>query len=232
MLPLVLFLTDGLPTVGVRDESAIRTAAAKANVHRRRLFTFGVGYDVNAPLLSHLAQHSRAVSTFVLPDEIVRLSIEFGILTEYTAFLAREGTDLALRDDVLRQATANLATRAQQTRSGVGAVNQSINTHAQQTQVTLNRSNAFYDENMNRVQVARVQQVADQAFFQQGSRWVDGRMLNDPSPARPDRTVTVGSPEFMELVDRLAAQNCQGILAMSGEIPLSIDGETVLIKAE
>ena len=29
-----------------------------------------------------------------LIDEIVRLSTEFGILTEYTAFLAREGTDL------------------------------------------------------------------------------------------------------------------------------------------
>src|SRR6185369_3288875 len=29
-----------------------------------------------------------------LVDEIVRLSKEFGILTEYTAFFAREGTDL------------------------------------------------------------------------------------------------------------------------------------------
>ena len=31
-----------------------------------------------------------------LVEEIVRLSTEFGILTEYTAFLAREGTDLAI----------------------------------------------------------------------------------------------------------------------------------------
>jgi len=374
-LPLVLFLTDGLPTVGIRDESMIRTAAERANRHRRRLFTFGVGYDVNAPLLSHLAEHSRATSTFVLPgeeieavvslvyrrlrgpamsepelvvlddqgepttrrvadllpgslpdlfdgdqlvllgkyvgseplhfrlkgtvghepkefkfdfsldkattrnnfvprlwasrkiallveeirqagatastrasavhagaltdprlkelvDEIIRLSVEFGILTEYTAFLAREGTDLAQHDDVLRQATANLATRAQQTRSGAGAVNQSINMHAQQAQVTLNRSNSFYDENMNRVQVARVQQVADQTLFQRGARWIDGRVLNDGTPAQPDRTVAVGSPEFMELADRLAAQNRQGVLAVSGEILLRIDGETVLIKAE
>ena len=32
-----------------------------------------------------------------LTDEIVRISTEFGILTEYTAFLAREGTDAGIR---------------------------------------------------------------------------------------------------------------------------------------
>ena len=75
MLPIVLFLTDGLPTVGVRDEVAIRTTAIKANVHKRRIFTFGVGYDVNAPLLGHLARNSRATSTFVLPNEEIEAKV-------------------------------------------------------------------------------------------------------------------------------------------------------------
>lgn len=74
-MPLVLFLTDGLPTVGERREVAIREAAAKANVHKRRIFTFGVGVDVNAPLLSSLAQTSRAASTFVLPSEDVEVKV-------------------------------------------------------------------------------------------------------------------------------------------------------------
>ena len=35
-----------------------------------------------------------------LVDEIVRLSVEFGILTEYTSFLATEGTDLGNWSDL------------------------------------------------------------------------------------------------------------------------------------
>jgi hypothetical protein len=165
-----------------------------------------------------------------LVDEIVRLSVEFGVLTEYTAFLAREGTDLTQRDEVLRQAAANFVSRAQQTRSGMGAVNQAVNVQAQQAQVTLNRSNAFLDQNMNRVQVTRVQQIADQAFFQQGRRWVDARVLNSRAGDQPDQTVTIGSPEFMELVDRLTTENRQGVLSMSGEILVNVDGRKILIS--
>lgn len=74
-LPLVLFLTDGLPTVGVRSESAIRDAVAASNAHSRRIFTFGVGSDVNAPLLTNIASTSRATTTFVLPDEDVEVKV-------------------------------------------------------------------------------------------------------------------------------------------------------------
>jgi Ca-activated chloride channel homolog len=75
MLPMVLFLTDGLPTVGERNELAIRQAAKASNKHNRRVFTFGVGYDVNAPLLTTIAQQSRATSTFVLPEEDVEVKV-------------------------------------------------------------------------------------------------------------------------------------------------------------
>lgn len=68
-MPIVLFLTDGLPTVGERNEVKIREAAKKGNEFKRRIFTFGVGFDVNAPLLSHMAGASRAASTVVLPSE-------------------------------------------------------------------------------------------------------------------------------------------------------------------
>jgi Ca-activated chloride channel homolog len=75
MLPMVLFLTDGLASVGVRDESTIRADAVKANTHERRVFTFGVGYDVNVPLLDGLAMDTRGESTFVLPNEDVELKV-------------------------------------------------------------------------------------------------------------------------------------------------------------
>ena len=46
-------------------------------------------------------RRARSPATRELVDEIVRLSTEFGILTEYTAFLAREGTDLSQKDKVV-----------------------------------------------------------------------------------------------------------------------------------
>lgn len=74
-LPVVLFLTDGLPTVGQTSEAAIKEAARKINKAERRIFTFGVGYDVNAPLLTGIAKNTRATSTFVLPEENVEVKV-------------------------------------------------------------------------------------------------------------------------------------------------------------
>jgi Ca-activated chloride channel family protein len=74
-LPIVLFLTDGLPTVGNTSEAAIRDLAVKANPHKRLIFTFGVGVDVNTPLLDKLADQTRATATFVLPREDVEVKV-------------------------------------------------------------------------------------------------------------------------------------------------------------
>jgi len=74
-LPIVLFMTDGLPTVGQTSEAAIRELARKGNPHRRRIFTFGVGVDVNTPLLEKVAYESRATTAFILPGEDVEVKV-------------------------------------------------------------------------------------------------------------------------------------------------------------
>ncbi|MBU0755022.1 MAG: VIT and VWA domain-containing protein, partial [Planctomycetes bacterium] len=71
VLPLVLFLTDGLPTMGETSERAIRDLVSERNLHHRRIFTFGVGLDVNTPLLDKIARETRAAATFVLPGEAI-----------------------------------------------------------------------------------------------------------------------------------------------------------------
>lgn len=75
VLPMVIFLTDGLPTVGITQETAIREAVAKGNAHERRVFSFGVGYDVNAPLLTAVSRETRGAPTFVLPQEDVEVKV-------------------------------------------------------------------------------------------------------------------------------------------------------------
>lgn len=366
MLPLVLFLTDGLPTVGETSEKAIREVAAKANPHERRVFTFGVGVDVNTPLLDKIALETRATSTFVLPkedvelkvgqvfkrlvgpvlagpklqvldprtaggvafgrvrdltparlpdlfegdqlvllgqyvgdeplsftlegnyfgqprtftfnfnldkattknafvprlwasrqigaltdairdlgadnataatnpklkelvDEIVRLSKQFGILTDYTAFLAREGSDLSQPAFLSSEALKSFDEKALKTRTGYGSINQEFNNSAQRAQACVNPRNGYWDAQMNRVALSTVQQVNDRAFYKRGNRWVDSALVEKAS-APPSRTIEFGSEEFRQLAVRLARQNRQGCVALSGEILLNVDGESVLIR--
>ncbi|HBJ84306.1 MAG TPA: hypothetical protein DDZ88_10655 [Verrucomicrobiales bacterium] len=354
MLPLVLFLTDGLPTIGQTSEKAIREAVAKGNPHQRRVFTFGVGVDVNTPLLSRIARETRASAEFVLPkedvevkvgrvfdrlrgplltrpalrvlddpnrvsdlipsplpdvfegeqillsgtyrgeaplhfqlagtsaegerkfdftfnldkastanafvarlwasnkiavlseairdlgadgatanttelvNEIVRLSTQFGILTEYTAFLAEEGTSLAAAAANATRATGNYSDKAMKMRSGPAAVSQADNLQKAAESKQLNVRNRFLDEKMNAVEITSVQQCQAGAFFKKDNRWSDAAASK--AERAPDRTIEIGSTEFGHLVDELAADNRQGLLALRGELLLEHRGQIVLIR--
>ncbi len=366
MLPIVLFLTDGRPTVGpTTSEVVIRELVTKHNPYKRRVFTFGVGVDVNAPLLEKVADESRAKAEFVLPkedvevkvgkvfqrltgpvladvelevlgkdgepaigrtrdilpdklpdmfegdrlvllgqyvgkrpvtfkldgnylgkkrsfkftfrfnkadvhngfvprlwasrkiaelidvvrqmgadssasandpkakelvDEIVRLSTEFGILTEYTAFLAREGTEFGRRDRVLREAESLMESKAMRSRSGLDGVALSSNSMARKSQSTLNVRNGFYNEKMERVEIANVQQINDRAYYYKSDRWIDSSLVEKESQIKPDRTIEFGTEEFFELAMKLAGQNRQASIALRGDILLMVDGETVLVR--
>ncbi len=368
-LPIVLFMTDGLPTVGQTSEAAIRELALKGNRHQRRIFTFGVGVDVNTPLLEKIAYESRGTTTFILPaedvevkvadvfkrlqgpvladpklgisedadrrrarelipgripdvfegdqivvlgqykgeepleftlrgnyrgrprvfrfrlsldqsttrngfvprlwasrkigllvdaireqggapgvvsreakaaaspatrelvDEIVRLSTEFGILTEYTSFLAREGTDFSQKDKVLSEAENLFRNRAIQTRSGLASANQDLNNQYQKSMMCVNPRNEFLDATMNKVATTTVQQVCDLAFYKRRDSWVDSRLVSSATDVRPQRVISFGSQEFRDLAAKLAREGRQGSIALRGDILMLIDGQPVLIKA-
>jgi len=71
----LIFLTDGLPTEGVTDSPSILSNFAVNAPANLRLFSFGVGYDVDTILLDTLAQDHHGRSTYVQPgmnlDEIL-----------------------------------------------------------------------------------------------------------------------------------------------------------------
>ena len=62
---LLLFITDGQPTIGETDESVIAQHAKDGRKTKTRLFTFGVGEDLNARLLDRLAAEGTGTSDFV-----------------------------------------------------------------------------------------------------------------------------------------------------------------------
>jgi Ca-activated chloride channel family protein len=96
-LPIVLFLTDGQPTVGERDPSVIASNVAK---HResRRLFTFGVGADLNVSLIEQLALEGRGTASFVRPEESVERAVGI-VASRLTSPLV---TDVRVHSDGVR----------------------------------------------------------------------------------------------------------------------------------
>lgn len=172
-----------------------------------------------------------------LRDEIVRLSTTFGILTEYTAFLATEEVDLARRDQVLRLSQGGF--ESTRTRSGAGGVSQELNNDASRQKDWASPVQSYKVAGkageMETVEVQGCQQVGDQALFRRGTRWIDARLmaraLATGQSAEPTRTVEFGSTEYFTVCNQLATEGRQGLLAQTGEVLLLLNNENVLVKA-
>jgi Ca-activated chloride channel family protein len=71
----ILFLTDGLPTVGITVTSDILRNISKANELKTRIFVFGVGDDVNTELLDRISSDNRGTSVYVAEDEDLEVAV-------------------------------------------------------------------------------------------------------------------------------------------------------------
>ncbi len=71
----VLFLTDGLPTVGTTETAEILKNVARANGRNARIFVFGVGHDVNTELLDRISSDNRGTSVYVGEGEDLEVAL-------------------------------------------------------------------------------------------------------------------------------------------------------------
>ena len=81
---VIVFLTDGEPTVGETDEDTIVANVKKNNAGATRVFCFGLGADVNTHLLDKIAEETRAAAQYVLPEEDIEVKVSsfFSKITE------------------------------------------------------------------------------------------------------------------------------------------------------
>jgi Ca-activated chloride channel family protein len=98
---ILVFLTDGLPTVGETNIGRIVENTRGARAPGVRLFTFGVGYDVNTALLDKLASENAGVADYVEPKENLEIKvsnffakINFPVLTDLILNMGGVETDL------------------------------------------------------------------------------------------------------------------------------------------
>jgi len=71
----IVFFTDGRPTIGETDADKIQKNVLAKNTANTRIFTFGVGDDLNASFLDQLAEQSRALSTYVREFEDIEAKV-------------------------------------------------------------------------------------------------------------------------------------------------------------
>ena len=96
-LPLIVFVTDGRPSVGEQDPRRIADRVEQGR-GRARVFAFGVGHDVDTHLLDALSAAARGTTTYVEPGESIARALELlGAKIRHPVL-----TDLALGDAAVR----------------------------------------------------------------------------------------------------------------------------------
>lgn len=72
----VVLLTDGMPTEGEQDANLIVERVVRRNEVGARIFSFGVGHDVNTVLLDRLADETGGQVVYIGPGEDVAAPVE------------------------------------------------------------------------------------------------------------------------------------------------------------
>lgn len=72
---MVIFMTDGKPTIGVIDTEQIIKQDSQAKIENLRLFTFGIGERLNTKLLDRLSEENKGAREYVGPKEDIEVKI-------------------------------------------------------------------------------------------------------------------------------------------------------------
>ena len=72
---LVVFMTDGEPTVDVTDPNKILKNVAEKNIHKVRVHVLGVGTEVNTHLLDKLAEQNHGTREYCTENEDLELKL-------------------------------------------------------------------------------------------------------------------------------------------------------------
>jgi uncharacterized protein YegL len=130
--------------------------------------------------------------------EVVRLSQQYGIVTEYTAFVAMAGGHGgAANAPAMAKAVEGRIQAARGEKAGQWAVNQAANDKdLQKRAVAGPEANTYRDRRGNVTVMQNVTQVGRRAFYLQDGQWNDG----EEAGKRKTRVVKLLSPEYFELL--------------------------------
>ena len=72
---MIVFMTDGKPTIGQTDEDKLVQSVKDANDTHTRVFTFGIGDEINTHLLDKITEVTRAARSYISPSEDIEVKV-------------------------------------------------------------------------------------------------------------------------------------------------------------
>ena len=72
---MIVFMTDGKPTIGETEEGSLVKNIESYNTGNTRIFTFGIGFDINTHLLDKITALTKAYRSYITPDEDIEMKI-------------------------------------------------------------------------------------------------------------------------------------------------------------
>lgn len=90
----VLFLTDGLATEGTVETPLLLQTIQDAAPSSARIFSFGVGHDVDTQLLGALSENHRGTTTYVRPEQTIDEAVSSFYAKVSTPVLANVSLDV------------------------------------------------------------------------------------------------------------------------------------------
>ena len=72
---LIIFITDGKPTIGETNDDKLIKRIKSLNNNDVRIFTFGIGNEINTHLLDKITEVTKATRTYISPNEDIEIKI-------------------------------------------------------------------------------------------------------------------------------------------------------------
>ncbi len=72
---IIIFLTDGKPTIGETNEDQLLKKIKWKNNSNARIFTFGIGNEINTHLLDKITEFTKAYRTYISTDEDIEIKV-------------------------------------------------------------------------------------------------------------------------------------------------------------
>ena len=72
---IIVFMTDGKPTIGETNDESLIKKLIDSNTKNVRIFTFGIGNDLNTHLLDKITEQTKAYRTYISEDEDIEIKV-------------------------------------------------------------------------------------------------------------------------------------------------------------
>ena len=72
---LIVFITDGKPTIGETKDEMLLKKLKNSNSNNIRIFTFGIGNEINTHLLDKITEQTNAYRTYISENEDIEIKI-------------------------------------------------------------------------------------------------------------------------------------------------------------